>query len=475
MYQKSLALVFLWVLYGSVGFLSYGYDDEFFNMNLVEAADGALQLAALVNRVDVHPPGSYLLNWLVLKLTGDWSFVRLVGAIMTASSLWLVWKEIARSRPAFFAFVAIGLNPTLLLWGTGLRWYAYAVTIINLMIYLLLRPCERQRIFWGFFFFLSVALVYIGYIGLIIVPVLFLIALTARRQKWRDEWVTIAWTGAAAAALVLPQIIVFFRVHLQNSSAQFGGYLRSIFGLGFHLFAGQGSYPLTIAGGALIFGNAILLVVSMADIRATLKAPSAQLLLVGSVSLLLTRLTTKYRNLVTLSSAQGAWQSGAYSRIQTRWLRVTTFVLISLGNLWGVVNVASHQNTSKGTWNMPYDEILATIRQRAEHCNAATLITSDPGIAYYGEALVPTLIYLHRDAHWKSNAEAAEGCIIAIRTFRGSMSRQKAQAYSDFLLSQKARTTEVIDIGFDKNASFKRRFERDIPEYYAYIHVIEPR
>src|SRR5690554_1150729 len=107
MHRKLLALAFLWILYGSVGFLSYGYDDEFFNINLVEFADGASHLLTLVNRIDVHPPGSYLLNWLLLKMTGDWSLVRLIGALVTASSLWLVWKEVARSKPAFFAYMAI--------------------------------------------------------------------------------------------------------------------------------------------------------------------------------------------------------------------------------------------------------------------------------------------------------------------------------------------------------------------------------
>ena len=473
MHRKLLALAFLWILYGSVGFLSYGYDDEFFNINLVEFADGASHLLTLVNRIDVHPPGSYLLNWLLLKMTGDWSLVRLIGALATASSLWLVWKEVARSKPAFFAYMAICLNPTILLWGAGLRWHAYAVTIINLMLYLLLRGSERRWIFWASFFFLGVALVYTGYIGLVLVPILFMIALNARREKLRREISAIAWSGAAAVLLILPQMIVLFRVHLPNSNDQFGGYFRSLAGLGLHLLAGQGSYPLTVAGGALILANAILLLVSISHFYKILNEPSTQFILLSSVSLLLARLTKKYRNLVTLSSAQGIWQSGAYSYIEARWLRIATLMLLALGNIWGVINILSHQNTIKGSWNTPYGEVLSVISERAQRCDDTTLITSDPVIAYHGKALVPALINLHATADWSAKAEAAEGCIIAVRTFRGSMRRAKYQSYVEFLERQKERTTEVIARGLDTNAAFKRRFEPDIPDYYAYIYVID--
>lgn len=467
----SLSIIIL--LYTIVSLTSYGYDDEFFNINLIERTESAWQLITSVNQIDIHPPGSYLINWTLFHLFGSWSHTRLIGAIGTAFSLWILWYATKKENVTLFSFVAICLNPTILLWGATLRWYTYALPIINFMIYLLIRRNKPRRLYWEIFFLLSVILFYISYIAIIIVPIFFTIALFRHRKQLADKIRPLLWSALGAAILISPQLFIFYRVHLPNGGAQFGGYLRSFGGLGLHFLAGQASYPFALAGLASTLGNLLLMMASLAHFRALIAHPPTQFVLLGSLSLVFTRLSRKFRNLVTLSSAQGLWQNEVYHRIRHRRLRLAIFLLIGFANIWGVINVVSHSNTAKGNWNMPYSQILATIQAHAQECNASTLITSDPGIAYHGRKIIPNVINLHYRADWEAAALSKEGCIIAINTFRGSLNRARYQEYKGFLERHDDRLRAIIPLGPDRHAEFKRRFAPDIPDHYAVIYVVQ--
>jgi hypothetical protein len=473
MMKKFIPLLILLVLYGTVAYFSYGYDDEFFNINLIESSSSYGQLISSVNGMDVHPPGSYLINKVLFDMTGDWSLVRLFAALFTAFSLWMLWRQ--ATRPGFqsvFTFITVCLSPTILLWGTGLRWYAYAVPLINLLLYVVIQNSESKRTFWGSFFLLSVVLFHVGYISLVIVPIAFALAWYARREKRRSEYSTILWMGGVAALLCVPQLLVFLRIHLPNNSTVPPSYVNSLVGLGLHVFSGRAAYPLSVAGLALTSGNALLFGYGIVQIRNVLRNRGTQLFVFGCAGLLMARLTAKFRNLVVLSSAQGLYQSLTYSLVQNRWVKVAAFVCFSVGNGWGVVNVATHHNTTKGTWNMPYAEVLSTITREAASCHASTLITSDPGVAYYGKKLVPNLIYIIADKDWSNRVGLVQGCVIAVKTFRGSIDPKEFGKYLDFLGSRKS---EIIHCGFDKNAPFKRRIDPDVPDYYADIYVMNAR
>jgi len=80
-----LLYFFLLILYGFVGYSSFGYDDELFNIRLIERY--GLGAISIVQQTDVHPPGSYLVNWALFTLLGDWKLVRLVGALFSFSGI----------------------------------------------------------------------------------------------------------------------------------------------------------------------------------------------------------------------------------------------------------------------------------------------------------------------------------------------------------------------------------------------------
>jgi hypothetical protein len=110
---------------------SPGYDDEFTNIELIERLGGGV--LGYVQGNDVHPPGSYLLDWLLFAALRDWQLVRLAVALFTAGAIvyaveWLRHRH--GMRAATLALVLLALNPALLMWCTGLRWYAWFVPML---------------------------------------------------------------------------------------------------------------------------------------------------------------------------------------------------------------------------------------------------------------------------------------------------------------------------------------------------------
>jgi hypothetical protein len=80
---EIVALFVLLAIYAWVGFSSLGYDNEFTNIVLVEHNKVGAVLH-IVNTTDVHPPGSYLINWALFRLLHEWRLVRLVTALFEA-------------------------------------------------------------------------------------------------------------------------------------------------------------------------------------------------------------------------------------------------------------------------------------------------------------------------------------------------------------------------------------------------------
>lgn len=131
-------------LFSVTAFRSYGFDDKYANIRLIENASSCRDLIEIINREDVHPPVSYIINYILWIVTGNWNAVRLIGAIVSAASIWLYWYLIffkktyaaghsadkAQKLNLLFSFIIICLNPTLLMWGTSIRWYTYFLPLV---------------------------------------------------------------------------------------------------------------------------------------------------------------------------------------------------------------------------------------------------------------------------------------------------------------------------------------------------------
>lgn len=460
-------LLLLLALYVLVAYLSPGYDDEFFNIHLVERADSLRALADAVRRFDIHPPGQYVANLILWRLLGDWSLVRAGTAGMAALSIGALWFLIQRPLAgprAAFAYVAICLNPASLLWASGLRWYAYFLPLLNLAALLLIVNPRAPVRFWPPFFLLATVLFFFGYAALLLVPVAFLVALYQRREQLRDEVFIMVLSGGLALLLCAPQLFVFLTQQLPRGGGQVASWGGATAGLAVYLLSGQGALPVALFGIVLILFNALLLGHALLDRRLPAAAPVTSLFVFGTLALYAARLTGKYRNLVPLASLHGVFQVALFQRVTRRLLVVILFSLLVIGNLGGVANVVRHQDTVKGSWNTPYAEVLAAIRAFAAQQSCATLhvTTHDPVFTYYLRKEGYAVSFM---ADTEQNPGRA-GCRVALLTARGSLRPALMQRYRDGVAGLPG-ACGVTQFGRDRFAAFKRLLDPDLPDYYV--------
>src|SRR5258706_7192010 len=135
---------------------------------------------------------------------------------MTIVALWLSMAVQGAVHRAF-AYLVICLNPSLLLWCTGLRWYAYFVPVLNLVVLTLMTNPRKPLLYWGLLTAGALALFHIGYLSLVIVPCVFLVALYQRRKTLATELWILGGLLLFAAAVAYPQATVLFTVHLKHA------------------------------------------------------------------------------------------------------------------------------------------------------------------------------------------------------------------------------------------------------------------
>jgi hypothetical protein len=127
--MPTLLFAIACTLFGWVALCSPGYEDDIYNITIIEKATDLFSLVSWTNSEDVHPPLQYVFNYLLFHALGSWSLVRLFSALLTVVALFVFMTEVKlrSSRDRVLAFVLVILSSTLLLWTTGLRWYGYYV------------------------------------------------------------------------------------------------------------------------------------------------------------------------------------------------------------------------------------------------------------------------------------------------------------------------------------------------------------
>jgi hypothetical protein len=108
------------VLYVYVAYTNPGYDDEFHSIRAVERF--GFDVVRIVAQRDIHPGGSYLLDWTLFELLGDWSRVRVAIALFAVGTVIYSIQRVRvhnGPRAGLLALLLLGINPALLMWLTG--------------------------------------------------------------------------------------------------------------------------------------------------------------------------------------------------------------------------------------------------------------------------------------------------------------------------------------------------------------------
>jgi hypothetical protein len=468
-FAGMLGASLLALLYGWVAYTSPGYDDEIPNMILVES-HGLLDLITYVNRTDVHPPGSYVINWLLYAVLHDWQGVRLLSSLYAAGGIWCFFRTcVGVSGPLdrLFGYLTICLAPTMLLWLTSLRWYSYFLPTLLYIICAL----ERRQSSWSYYatLWLGVAiLLHLGYAALVIVAPLAAYAIWRRGAGLKDDLVRCATFGLVAAFICVPQLIDFLHYHLPNSSSQTSNLTRSVAGLGLQLLCGQACFPFSLLGVISILANgmALSLAVRSRNVRAL---PWTPFLAAEAVMFVCSRLAGKVRNLTLLAPFQGMVTTRTFADSESRPVRALLFLLFAVANLGGIANVARHVDTTKGGWNTPYAQVLEALRREADthQCRQVVLVASDP-VVQYDAAKKGYRVARERLENFPPVAAlAADECVARVSTFRGSLTpEQYEHLFSPFdRLPQRA--VSVQQFGRDPFAAIKRHMDPAVPDYYV--------
>jgi hypothetical protein len=466
--SKLLASLLIVALYAAVAFFSPGYDDEYFNISIVEQTPSYARIVALANANDIHPPGQFIINRILFDLLGSWSSARAATAAIAAMTIVALWlsMEVQGAVHRAFAYLVICLNPSLLLWCTGLRWYAYFVPVLNLVVLTLMTNPLKPLLYWGLLTAGALALFHIGYLSLVIVPCVFLVALYQRRKTLATELWILGGLLLFAAAVAYPQATVFFTVHLKHASSQTATVVGALSGFAIHVLSNHGAVPVSIFGLALVTANIAIFAIALVKWRAVLLRPASLLLMLGAGGLLATSLSGNFRNLVTLSTLQGILQATTFGQVSNRTLRVLLVTLFSIGNLGGVYNVAAHTDTMKGSWNTPYALTLERYRATTADCSNTTAVTHDPVLAFRLRQASNQVIYVG-EPNWQDRILARPpGCLVTFQTFRGSLPKDMASDYEAIIQALPGRVS-TDRFGLDRFASFKRQVDADVPDYYV--------
>lgn len=480
-----LTLIVPLLLFTYTAYNSYGFDDEYFNIaEVIEKYNYSSAYELIKDHlsgrfIDIHPVGSFLINYLLIKALGSWNLVRVAGALLVCVSMWLYWLRISTDWGGgitkLFSYIIICLNPTVLLWGTSLRWYTYCLPIVCIIGFLLYSPNflkQRKYLFWGLYFFTVSIMFYIETNTAIMILVSFVMLLIQRRKSFHDEWKTILCFGLLAVLFVSRQIYLFLTVLYPavSGSSEFLPLIRTIAGGGQNFLCGHAVIPVSAAGIALIIANTLLFIVFLLNIKAVASNYSHGFYMLSYVSYILVGIGGKVRNYTPLYPVQGTFLTDIFSRIKSSKLKITILVLYIFGTLWGIHNVITHQDTIRGTWNTPYSDLIDCIEQINPEKNYL-VISHNPVFNYHARLHGYNVLNVAEGTGWEDMLNKHEGKAIVLRTYKGSMPMTEFEKFNEYIDSK--NITFMKSFAPDKFAGLKRRFDKLYPDYYAEILVLE--
>jgi len=482
--KKNLFFIFSYfgvsALYFYVALNSFGYDDEFHNINFIEGRSLGALLEYLFFQSEHHPIGQYLVNYFLFGLFNDWSFVRAFNALIFSLSLWILWLIFFNrysKQVLIFSFIVICLNPSLLLWGTSLRWYVYLIPLLNFLTILCFVNPKPPRIFWGLFFFISLLACYVNYIALLVVPIFFLFSLINRKNFLKQDLPTIIFSFLISCLIYSYQIIILLGRQIHNFSDQTSNFLSSFTGLGFHLLNGHAVIPGSIASILFIVSNLILLIGIIHFREKIFKEFNLKVLSLSLVLVFIFKLTAKFRNLIVFQPLIGLVQSKVFLLFPFK-LKIFLLATFLTASLFGIKNVVLHENTSKQSWNTPYSHVLFSINSivKEKGCTKSQLITHDPVFDWHLKKDYSEVIFINdsRPSHtnWEFLVNEFEGCQIFLKTYKGSLSDN---LYSSYLKTIEGlpKSREILLFKEDEFINFKTFLDPNIPHYYVELIFLD--
>ena len=479
--RKNIAFwfssIFLIILYAYVGYTSYGFDDEFFNIFIVEKFS-TYEIFYLDPSLNInHPNGSIFINSILFNFLDDWSFVRAFYGVIFALSLLFSFACLVNKSENFnqlFFFILMCLNPSLLMIGSSLRWYSLFIIFINFLIILIYKNTKNPLIFWGTFLILAQILLHTNYLAFIILPVVFLYTLHKRKDflyNSRIEFIYLILFLLLSFIIASPEInSLLFKLSLDQSN-QTSSFLMSIIGFGIFQSSGLAFMPNSFPGLLSIIISFCILSAFLFNIR-NQSIKFLPIYLFICLAILFTGLAGKFRTFFTIHILDAYIKTQILSHISKKWHSAILLLLI-VPVLAGTYNVITHQATNKGSWNMPYLKTINKISEQIQNynCEKTQIFLHDPGLMWHLDNLQYDVLNIYNEDNiFNLYLSSDADCHIYLSTFLGSMDPAR-KGIIDSFFNNNLNFVKKINIQKDRFTNIKRVLNKDIPDYYVELSV----
>ena len=469
---ENVFFVLISGIYLYVAYTSFGFDDEFSNIKIIENND-LLNTIKIINSNDVHPPLSYVLNWLLYNSLKNWSYVRsliTVGLLASLLNFYRYLKFEKNNIQPFLVFLLISLDPSILMWGTSIRWYSFYLIVL---FWLLIKPKRSTSWFLIKFPLGILILAYLNYITfLIFIPLSIYyfsdsVEIILRKKK------TIIGLIFISSIFYLNQLIIFFNVHIENASGQISTLKSNLIGLFVSGLSNQGLFPISVFGLISIFSTLILFGFIFFQIfqeKKGFKYLIIYFIMLGSF--FVSGIAGKFRNLTIIEPFK--YISLGQIKIKN-YITAILFTSLIVSNMVGISNVINHSNTTKNDWNISTSEVLDKTNDIYKTCGKKMQIIHYSNLFEYHlkNNKYDEINLYTRDINNNLISQDSK-CVLLIKTFRGSLSKNKYSLILDQFNNPKLKLKEVYKFSKDNYASLKRRLDSDFPDYAAilklYVH-----
>jgi len=383
------AVLFLGTSFAVGRVFRYPFDDEVYNLRIVETKSAWQVVTFFLGGNDIHPPLSYLFNKALDGLGAGATGMRLASVTLTLLAL-LLFHALALMRlracgdepsiqTRLAAVLLFGLCALAVSQGDALRWYPLFAAEVALAVVLYVAAGNRATQVWAAVF-LGLA-VSTNFLGFVVAAPFVLYRYGSEKQPLRGDaalWIA-GLSGAAAGLVTMAALIAHpHQVTAQLHFAPLTAYLAN--GLGFF-----GGHALGIGRAWLVVPSAVIAAMAIvaaidrrrpsdpANLLAMLVAAVLPLPLLGFVD------PRSYLYLAPVMTALIVLYLARIERARPTYAMAMTALLL-LGSVVAIAHVQGTSHPFKRNAAVPYAEVIGLIQANA--IAPALVLSMDTTLVY---------------------------------------------------------------------------------------------
>ena len=474
---------------------SFGFDDEFNTINIIESLNFSSMYRYLQSN-DIHPPLSYIFDKLLFNIFQDWSIVRVFLSIVVVASITnLAYKffEDLNIR-SICLLIFLGFDPNILIWGTSIRWYTYYLIIL---CWFLIIPRRNTNWFYIKQLLGFLLLGHIGYITFLLFVPLFIYYNLNPIKNYKNNFSKLVITYLILLTLYSYQLYIFLTIHVQSDPAK-GNYnfplTKNLIGFISGVFSNQGVMPFSLAGILSIFSFVFILYFHLKEsIKIKRLIDLTQIYFISLLLFFVSGVGGFIRIFVILSPFKALLITNLRDN---KFLYKLLCSILLLTQLQGFFNFIYNKGTTKSYWNIPHKTIFTELKKENAKCNdnliifhhdmalsfhlnREGLISISPFeniIPYSGDKnILNTSPYSNNNKIDEIINSQSNECVALVDTFRGhsGLSYDFKRKLMEAVNHLKYQSLRTINFGKNNDTKINRIISKDYPDFRAKLYFFK--